>query len=146
MEVAPHLKDNLNRNFFDLLGTFRQISGESVQNQLVIQRVEVPEYLTLYSPAINWILQCIAYRAPEVQSCVLSSFRCNFSSWKMENKIQVIMVLSAQLKTAVCVSISAPSDRNDGEMQDAGQQVSVFEKLTTDEKFIYGLRILCFFV
>ncbi|XP_044035471.1 VPS35 endosomal protein-sorting factor-like [Siniperca chuatsi] len=65
MEVAPHLKDSLNRNFFDLLGTFRQISGESVQNQLALQRVEVPEYLTLYSPAINWILQCIAYRAPE---------------------------------------------------------------------------------
>uniref|UniRef100_A0A674MV53 VPS35 endosomal protein-sorting factor-like n=1 Tax=Takifugu rubripes TaxID=31033 RepID=A0A674MV53_TAKRU len=65
MEVAPQLKDNLNRNFFDLLGTFRQISGENVQNQLVLQRVEVPEYLTLYSPAINWILQCIAYRAPE---------------------------------------------------------------------------------
>ncbi|XP_045924541.1 VPS35 endosomal protein-sorting factor-like isoform X1 [Micropterus dolomieu] len=65
MEVAPHLKDSLNRNFFDLLGTFRQVSGESVQNQLVLQRVEMPEYLTLYSPAINWILQCIAYRAPE---------------------------------------------------------------------------------
>ncbi|XP_028263709.1 VPS35 endosomal protein-sorting factor-like isoform X2 [Parambassis ranga] len=65
MEVAPHLKDSLNQNFFDLLGTFRQISGESVRNQLLLQRVEVPEYLTLYSPAINWILQCIAYRAPE---------------------------------------------------------------------------------
>ncbi|XP_031153773.1 VPS35 endosomal protein sorting factor-like isoform X1 [Sander lucioperca] len=65
MEVAPHLKDSLNRNFFDLLGSFRQISSESVQNQLVLQRVEVPEYLTLYSPAISWILQCIAYRAPE---------------------------------------------------------------------------------
>uniref|UniRef100_A0A3B4TWB0 VPS35 endosomal protein-sorting factor-like n=1 Tax=Seriola dumerili TaxID=41447 RepID=A0A3B4TWB0_SERDU len=65
MEVAPHLKDSLNCNFFDLLGTFRQIGGESVQNQLVVQRVEAPEYLTLYSPAISWILQCIAYRAPE---------------------------------------------------------------------------------
>ncbi|XP_037318819.2 VPS35 endosomal protein-sorting factor-like isoform X2 [Pungitius pungitius] len=65
LEVAPHLKDSLNRNFFDLLAAFRQIGSESVQNQLVLQRVEVPEYLTLYSPAINWILQCIAYRAPE---------------------------------------------------------------------------------
>lgn len=70
MEVAPNLKDSLNRNFFDLLGTFRQISSESVQNQLVQQRVEVPEYLTLYSPAINWILQCIAYRAPEVRTAL----------------------------------------------------------------------------
>ncbi|XP_053715371.1 VPS35 endosomal protein-sorting factor-like [Synchiropus splendidus] len=66
MEVAPHVKESLNRNFFDLLGTFRQINSESVQNQLVMQRVELPEYLTLYTPAINWILQCIAYRAPEV--------------------------------------------------------------------------------
>ncbi|XP_006807334.1 VPS35 endosomal protein sorting factor-like isoform X2 [Neolamprologus brichardi] len=65
MEVAPHLKDSLNRNFFDLLGTFRQISSENVRAQLVLQRVEMPEYLTLYSPAISWILQCIAYRAPE---------------------------------------------------------------------------------
>ncbi|XP_066519962.1 VPS35 endosomal protein-sorting factor-like [Hoplias malabaricus] len=66
MEVAPHLKDSLNKNFFDLLASFRQIHGDSVQNQLVIQRVEIPVYLTLYSPAIHWILQCVAYRAPDV--------------------------------------------------------------------------------
>ncbi|XP_078273677.1 VPS35 endosomal protein-sorting factor-like isoform X3 [Rhinoraja longicauda] len=65
MEVAPHLKDNLNKNFFDFLSTFKQIHGETVQNQLAVQRVEIPTYLTLYSPAIDWILQCIAYRAPE---------------------------------------------------------------------------------
>ncbi|XP_030629505.1 VPS35 endosomal protein-sorting factor-like [Chanos chanos] len=65
MEVAPHLKDSLNKNFFDLLASFRQIHSDSVQNQLVLQRVEIPVYLTLYSPAIHWILQCVSYRAPE---------------------------------------------------------------------------------
>ena len=45
---------------------FQQIHGDTVQNQLVVQGVEIPLYLTLYSPAIDWILQCIAYRAPEV--------------------------------------------------------------------------------
>ncbi|KAM6951274.1 VPS35 endosomal protein-sorting factor-like [Aplochiton taeniatus] len=65
MEVAPHLKDSLNQNFFDLLGSFRQVHGNSVQKQLAAQRVEIPVYLTLYSPAIHWILQCVAYRAPE---------------------------------------------------------------------------------
>ncbi|KAA8581185.1 hypothetical protein FQN60_002766, partial [Etheostoma spectabile] len=93
VEVAPHLKDSLNRNFFDLLGTFRQISSESVKNQLVLQRVEVPEYLTLYSPAISWILQCIAYRAPEART-------------------------------------SANGD--DGEMQEAGEQVSAFKDCNTE--------------
>uniref|UniRef100_A0A8C9VFY7 VPS35 endosomal protein-sorting factor-like n=1 Tax=Scleropages formosus TaxID=113540 RepID=A0A8C9VFY7_SCLFO len=65
MEVAPHLKESLKKNFFDLLASFRQIHSDSVQNQLVLQRVEIPVYLTLYSPAINWILQCVSYRAPE---------------------------------------------------------------------------------
>ncbi|KYO30591.1 VPS35 endosomal protein-sorting factor-like [Alligator mississippiensis] len=65
MEVAPHLKESLNKNFFDFLLTFKQIHGDTVQNQLVVQCVEIPLYLTLYSPAIDWILQCIAYRAPE---------------------------------------------------------------------------------
>ncbi|XP_076844123.1 VPS35 endosomal protein-sorting factor-like isoform X2 [Brachyhypopomus gauderio] len=65
MEVAPHLKDCLNKNFFDLLASFCQIHSDAVQNQLVIQRVEVPVYLTLYSPAIHWILQCVAYRASD---------------------------------------------------------------------------------
>uniref|UniRef100_A0A8B9NWQ4 VPS35 endosomal protein-sorting factor-like n=1 Tax=Apteryx owenii TaxID=8824 RepID=A0A8B9NWQ4_APTOW len=66
MEVAPQLKESLNKNFFDFLLTFKQIHGDTVQNQLVAQCVEIPLYLTLYSPAIDWILQCIAYRAPEV--------------------------------------------------------------------------------
>uniref|UniRef100_A0AAY4CLV4 VPS35 endosomal protein-sorting factor-like n=1 Tax=Denticeps clupeoides TaxID=299321 RepID=A0AAY4CLV4_9TELE len=64
-EVAPHLKDSLNKSFFDLLASFRQIHSDSVQNQLVMHRVEIPVYLTLYSPAIHWILQCVSYRAPE---------------------------------------------------------------------------------
>ncbi|XP_029432414.1 VPS35 endosomal protein sorting factor-like isoform X2 [Rhinatrema bivittatum] len=66
IEVAPQLKENLNKNFFDFLLTFKQIHGDTVQNQLVVQKVEIPLYLTLYSPAIDWILQCISYRAPEV--------------------------------------------------------------------------------
>ncbi|XP_077304989.1 VPS35 endosomal protein-sorting factor-like isoform X3 [Lithobates pipiens] len=42
-----------------------RIHSDVVQNQLVIQAVEIPVYLTLYSPAIDWMLRCISYRAPE---------------------------------------------------------------------------------
>lgn len=118
MEVAPHLKDSLNPNFFDLLSTLRQISGESVQNQLVLQRVEVPEYLTLYSPAINWILQCIAYRAPEARSLIPHSAG-SLLTWTVSFKCSV--------RTAVCASISDPADGDDGAVQDTGQQVSAFQ-------------------
>lgn len=80
MEVAPHLKDSLNHNFFDLLSTFRQISEPSIQSELLLQRVETPEYLTLYSPAINWILQCIAYRAPEARGHARSTWNSSLFS------------------------------------------------------------------
>uniref|UniRef100_A0A8C0UCU7 VPS35 endosomal protein-sorting factor-like n=1 Tax=Cyanistes caeruleus TaxID=156563 RepID=A0A8C0UCU7_CYACU len=89
MEVAPQLKESLNKNFFDFLLTFKQIHGDTVQNQLVVQCVEIPLYLTLYSPAIDWILQCIAYHAPDVSercvhcsalllNSVMSAFRAEF--------------------------------------------------------------------
>ncbi|KAJ6657602.1 hypothetical protein lerEdw1_002318 [Lerista edwardsae] len=42
-----------------------RIHGDTVQNQLVVQCVEIPLYLTLYSPAIDWILQCLSYWAAE---------------------------------------------------------------------------------
>ncbi|KAK2491621.1 hypothetical protein MC885_001898, partial [Smutsia gigantea] len=42
-----------------------RIHGDTVQNQLVVQGVELPSYLPLYSPAMDWIFQCISYHAPE---------------------------------------------------------------------------------
>ncbi|XP_045704809.1 VPS35 endosomal protein-sorting factor-like isoform X2 [Phyllostomus hastatus] len=65
MEVAPHLKESLNKNFFDFLLIFKQIHGDTVQNHLVIQGVELSSYLPLYSPAMDWIFQCLSYHAPE---------------------------------------------------------------------------------
>lgn len=109
MEVAPHLKESLNANFFDLLATFRQISGDSVQRQLHVQRVEVPVYLTLYSPAINWILQCIAYRAPEVRHLLDSDKGAAEKNQSVSN----MMTNSFSL---IFVPTSATSHRDDGEM------------------------------
>ena len=37
-----------------------------VQSQLVLQGVELPSYLPLYSPAMDWVFQCVSYHAPEV--------------------------------------------------------------------------------
>uniref|UniRef100_A0A8C1KSA7 VPS35 endosomal protein-sorting factor-like n=1 Tax=Cyprinus carpio TaxID=7962 RepID=A0A8C1KSA7_CYPCA len=84
MEVAPHLKDSLNKNFFDLLATFRQIHGESVQNQLAQQRVEIPIYLTLYSPAIHWILHALLLNS------VMWAFRAEFVAMRATDFIGMI--------------------------------------------------------
>ncbi|KAG9477033.1 hypothetical protein GDO78_002428 [Eleutherodactylus coqui] len=78
MEVAPHIKENLNQNFFDFLLTFKQIHSDTVQNQLAVQSVEIPIYLTLYSPAIDWMLRCIAYLCALLLNSVMSAFRAEF--------------------------------------------------------------------
>ncbi|XP_071966062.1 VPS35 endosomal protein-sorting factor-like isoform X2 [Antedon mediterranea] len=63
--VAPDVKDHLINNFFDFLSTYTQLQKDSVQNILAIQRLEMVNYLSLYSPALDWILQCIAHKASE---------------------------------------------------------------------------------
>uniref|UniRef100_A0A452TQR7 VPS35 endosomal protein-sorting factor-like n=1 Tax=Ursus maritimus TaxID=29073 RepID=A0A452TQR7_URSMA len=68
MEVAPHLKESLNKNFFDFLLTFKQLRARCLLlfpsfSQCLF--VELPSYLPLYSPAMDWIFQCISYHAPE---------------------------------------------------------------------------------
>uniref|UniRef100_A0A6I8QAG6 VPS35 endosomal protein-sorting factor-like n=1 Tax=Xenopus tropicalis TaxID=8364 RepID=A0A6I8QAG6_XENTR len=108
MEVAPNVKESLNRNFFDFLLTFKLIHSDTVQNQLAVQAVEIPVYLTLYSPAIDWMLRCIAYRAPEtlltemMERCkkqgnnalllnsVMSAFRADFIATRSMDFIGMI--------------------------------------------------------
>ncbi|OCT61509.1 VPS35 endosomal protein-sorting factor-like [Xenopus laevis] len=108
MEVAPNAKESLNRNFFDFLLTFKLIHSDTVQNQLAVQAVEIPIYLTLYSPAIDWMLRCIAYRAPEtlltemMERCkkqgnnalllnsVMSAFRADFIATRSMDFIGMI--------------------------------------------------------
>ncbi|XP_052791278.1 VPS35 endosomal protein-sorting factor-like [Mya arenaria] len=63
--VAPNIRDHLQPMFEDFLSTFPQVSGDSVQNTLAIQKLEMPRYLTLFSPGLDWLLQCIANKAPD---------------------------------------------------------------------------------
>lgn len=35
--------------------------------------LEMPQYLQLYPPALDWIMQCIAQKTPEVSFCFLST-------------------------------------------------------------------------
>ncbi|XP_038064522.1 VPS35 endosomal protein-sorting factor-like [Patiria miniata] len=63
--VAPNVRTHLINNFYDFLSSYSQLRGDSVQNILAIQRLEMANYLSLYSPALDWILQCIAHHATE---------------------------------------------------------------------------------
>jgi len=62
--VAPSVRDHLMPCFDDLLGTFTaQIRTDSVQTALTIQRTSIQHYLVLYTPALDWVLSCLAYNA-----------------------------------------------------------------------------------
>ncbi|KAK2564040.1 VPS35 endosomal protein-sorting factor-like [Acropora cervicornis] len=42
-----------------------RLQSDTVQNTLAEQQLEMPQYLQLYPPALDWILQCIAQKSPE---------------------------------------------------------------------------------
>nr|KAG5704115.1 hypothetical protein BaRGS_009645 [Batillaria attramentaria] len=63
--VAPNIRDHILPCFDDFLATFSQLQSDSVQNVLAAQKMEMPQYLTLFSPALDWILQCLAHRASD---------------------------------------------------------------------------------
>ncbi|XP_041474018.1 VPS35 endosomal protein-sorting factor-like isoform X1 [Lytechinus variegatus] len=65
MDVAPNARDHLISNYYDFLGTYTQLQGDTVQNILAVQRLDMTSYLSLYSPALDWILQSVAYNASE---------------------------------------------------------------------------------
>ncbi|KAK2169423.1 hypothetical protein LSH36_10g11082 [Paralvinella palmiformis] len=65
IDVAPTVKDHQMPCFDDFLFTFKQIQTDYVQNILAVQKLDLPRYLTLYSPGLNWILQCLAHNASD---------------------------------------------------------------------------------
>ncbi|XP_067673421.1 VPS35 endosomal protein-sorting factor-like [Haliotis asinina] len=65
IKVAPSIRHHLMPHFDDFLATFHQVQGDSVQNILAMQKLEMPRYLMLFSPSLDWLLQCIANKSPE---------------------------------------------------------------------------------
>jgi len=79
MAVAPESTTHLMPNFTDYLSTLSQLNADSVQNVLAVQRLNLTAYLNLFVPAVEWILQCIAHQAPEVDGCGVCG--CGHSSY-----------------------------------------------------------------
>lgn len=88
MSVAPEAHEHLRENFWDFLTTYNQLQTSFVKQTLTRQNVDYPTYLTLYPPALDWILQCLAYKASEaVLSQVLQKCRSQCHSALLLNSV-----------------------------------------------------------
>lgn len=65
LNVTSNDRDFIKENFYDFLASYKQLKNRGVQAELARQNMEFPIYLTLYTPALDWILQGIANNAPE---------------------------------------------------------------------------------
>ncbi|KJE94840.1 hypothetical protein CAOG_005411 [Capsaspora owczarzaki ATCC 30864] len=63
--VAPNVRGYLAGNLSDFFFAFKQVQSSAVARILQEQNVDLGSYLNLYAPAVEWLLNCIAYRAPE---------------------------------------------------------------------------------
>ncbi|KAE8740858.1 hypothetical protein FOCC_FOCC013650 [Frankliniella occidentalis] len=55
----------LRENFYDFLSIYNQLFSPSVRMDLTFQKVDLSTYLTLYTPALDYILQSVAHDATE---------------------------------------------------------------------------------
>jgi len=78
-ELVPMQKDYLMNSFFDHL-LIHNLLKEQDRLQAFIARAELsmPEYLDMFSPALEWILQCIAnHSTMEIFTAVLRKYKEN---------------------------------------------------------------------
>ncbi|KAG8173555.1 hypothetical protein JTE90_003498, partial [Oedothorax gibbosus] len=81
MSVAPEAHEHLRDNFWDFLTMYNQ-------ETLSKQNLDFPTYLTLYPPALDWILQCVVYKASEtVLSDVLHKCKIQCNSALLLNSV-----------------------------------------------------------
>lgn len=88
MSVAPEAHEHLRENFWDFLMMNNQLQSAFVKETLSKQNIDIPAYLTLYPPALDWILQCVAYKASEaILSEVLHKCKMQCNSALLLNSV-----------------------------------------------------------
>ncbi|XP_059611649.1 VPS35 endosomal protein sorting factor-like [Phlebotomus argentipes] len=88
----------ISENLTDLFTVYHTMFSPRLKNELTRQRLEMPTYLSLYIPALDWIMQGMAVHTPDavldqiLDKClaqknnglllnsVMTSFSCNFIS------------------------------------------------------------------
>nr|XP_039249347.1 VPS35 endosomal protein-sorting factor-like [Styela clava] len=98
VKYTPKFKGHLLSNFYYFISTYKQIHTTSVQNEIAHQKLDMSTYLSLYMPALEWILSCIAHNAHEstlkdvlekcaktgnsllILRCILASFKPDYVS------------------------------------------------------------------
>ncbi|XP_076160323.1 VPS35 endosomal protein-sorting factor-like isoform X2 [Ptiloglossa arizonensis] len=75
-------------NFYDFLFTYQQLFGHFVKEELIKQNMSLHSYLSLYSPALDWILQILVATTSENQlEDVLSQCKTQTNSSLLLNSV-----------------------------------------------------------
>eukprot|EP01121_Diplochlamys_sp_Union-15-3_P005331 TRINITY_DN15662_c0_g1_i1.p1 TRINITY_DN15662_c0_g1~~TRINITY_DN15662_c0_g1_i1.p1 ORF type:complete len:475 (+),score=91.91 TRINITY_DN15662_c0_g1_i1:48-1427(+) len=91
-EVAPKEQYHLIEGYNDTIYAQERFTEEHLKTMIESRRVTKSEYLDLYSPALDWILQCLAFRANEsILNDVLEKYQ------KCKNGILLNAIISSFL-------------------------------------------------
>lgn len=78
----------------DIWSLFGQLSSLSVQQTLAAQRIDYSVYYTLFTPALDWLLSCISYKAPiSLLNDILRQFEHN-SHFSLEDGCSALILNS----------------------------------------------------
>lgn len=96
-EVEPFLKDYLIKSFYDYLEVTQRYEKSKLENELKILHINYSEYLNLFSPALDWQLQCIGVNANQVK-IINFSFFYNLTQQNIRNYFKKFLVNIKKLK------------------------------------------------
>ncbi|PSN36151.1 UPF0505 protein [Blattella germanica] len=83
LAVTSSDREYVKENFYDFLSSYNQLFSPNMRAELSRQKVDLSTYLTLYTPALDWILQGVAANAPEkllIEILARCKEKCNNSA------------------------------------------------------------------
>ncbi|CAF4071631.1 unnamed protein product, partial [Rotaria sp. Silwood2] len=76
--------------FTDLCHSFHQISTTTVKNMYQSQKLTTSIYLSLYSPALDWIVQCLLHNGGVILNALLNTLPSSHVRSKVQQYIEMI--------------------------------------------------------
>ena len=65
IDIDFKFREPIELAFADLCNSFHQINTTTVKNFYTSQKLTTSIYLSLYSPALDWIVQCLLHKLEE---------------------------------------------------------------------------------
>jgi hypothetical protein len=91
IDIDFKLREPIEIAFTDLCQSFHQINAKNIKNVYTSQKLTTSIYLSLFSPALDWIVQCLLHKLDETKmEQIINKTRAGLNMPRFVRKISSI--------------------------------------------------------